>query len=52
MIKKMAKKTYEAHAKANGNKTIRGQEIPKWKDLPPFVKKEWCSAIASLHLFL
>lgn len=51
-INKLAKKAYEAHLKTVDGKNYRGEEIPKWKDLPADIKAAWRTAVAAVQLFL
>jgi hypothetical protein len=42
---------YEAYAKSTGGKTYDGRDMPKWRELPPKIRKAWeaatCAAIAA-----
>ena len=48
----MAKKMYMAYCENSGNKNFRGEECPRWEELPQAIQSHWCAAtIAGLpHL--
>lgn len=49
-IEELAKEAYEAYGKFTDNKNFRGEEMPKWEDLPERIRGAW--AAATRHIVL
>lgn len=43
-IEGIAELGYIAYSKSTNNKNFRGDEMPKWKDLPEAIQKAWMAA--------
>lgn len=44
---KVAKAAYEAYAVETGNKNFRGDEMPKWEELPHSIQNAWFAAVTA-----
>ncbi len=43
---------YEAYSQSTGNKNYRGEEMPKWEDLPEKIQNAWIAAAERIcHLY-
>lgn len=50
--KNVAELGYKAYSASTNNKNFRGEEMPKFEDLPPAIVEAWIAAakeIASVH---
>lgn len=47
-VRMQAAKAYMAYCENSGNKNFRGEECPKWEDLPKEIRSHWCAAVVAL----
>jgi len=40
----LAEGAYSAYGRSTGNKNFRGEEMPKWEDLPESIRAAWSAA--------
>lgn len=44
-IEDLAKGAYRAYGQSTGNKNFRGEEMPKWEELPEPIRTAWKAAV-------
>lgn len=47
-IDQVAALGYEAYAEEVGWKSVRGEPLPKWEDLPENIRKAWIAAASAV----
>ena len=47
-VRMQAQRAYMAYCENSGNKNFRGEECPKWEDLPSVTRSHWCASIIAI----
>lgn len=51
-LEELAETAYEAYRRSCKGKSIRGEELPHWKDLPDAIQTHWRAAASAVHHIL
>lgn len=47
-VRMQAQRAYMAYCENSGNKNFRGEECPRWENLPSETRSHWCAAVIAL----